>query len=154
MSINSYLFKSKKEDIYKLEKQDDIKSKFNGIESNGIDPTTLTKLESILSGEDYYHICEKGDYSIIHRFEEDSGPIFISSSSSLARCLKSLNKEQKHDILEKWCQTQEMSLYGWTPEKAEHIIDWLLNASTDCNDPREEIILFVDLESAQTTSMS
>ena len=154
MSINSYLFKSTKEDIFKLEKQDDIKSKFNGIESNGIDPTTLTKLESILSGEDYYHICEKGDYSIIHRFEEDCGPIFISSSSSLYSCLKSLNEDQKQDILDKWCKTQEMSLYGWTPEKAEHIIDWLLKACTNCTNPKEEIILFVDLESAETQSMS
>ncbi len=154
MAISSYLFKSKKEDIYKLEKQDDLKSKFKGIESTGIDPTTLTKLESILSGEDYYNICEKGEYSIIHRFDEESGPVFISSSSSLVDCLKSLNENQKQDILERWCETQEMSLYGWTPEKAEHIIDWLMSATTKSEDPKEEIILFLDIKANQTASIS
>lgn len=151
MAIKSYLFKSTKDDICKLKQQDDIRAKFEGIESTGIDPTTITKLESILSGEDYYNICERGNYSVIHRFNEDSGPVFVSSSTSLSNCLKEMQKNQKREILERWCETPEMSLYGWTPDKAEHIIDWMLSVSTKTDRPAEEIILFLDLQPEVTS---
>ena len=150
MAISSYLFKSTEEDICKLQEQDDIRARFEGIESTGIDPTTLTKLESILSGEDYYNICEKGNYSIIHRFSKDSGPVFIRSSKKLSKCLKELHRNQKPEILKRWCDTQEMSLYGWTPDKAERIIDWMLSVSSD-NNTSGEIMLFLDLQPERTT---
>ena len=154
MAIKSYLFKSTKENILKLDRKDNIPQKFEGIESSGIDPTTLTQLESLLTGEDYYNICEKGDYSIIHRFEEESRPVFISSSSRLIDCLKNLPDDKKHEVLEKMCNTFEMSLYGWTPQKAEYIIDWLLSTCHENLCPKEEFILFVDLENKETIKIS
>ena len=145
MSIESYLFKSTKENIYNIDEVGQIKSDFKSINSSGIDPTTLSQLESILTGEDCYNIYEKGDYSIFHRFDDEGGPVFIRSSTNLIKCLKELSLQRKNEILERWCQTQEMSLYGWTPEKAERIINWLIDASSDQSSNHEEIFLFLDI---------
>ncbi|MCM8530703.1 MAG: hypothetical protein NE330_06030 [Lentisphaeraceae bacterium] len=144
--MKSYLFKSTTEKVCRVKDTDDIQKTFSGIESDGIDPTTLTKLESILSGEDYYNICVDNNYTIFHRFNDEEGPVFINSSSQLIQHLKNLNKQQKSNILEKWCKTQEMALYGWTPKSAEFIIDWLLETCESSQDPKEQIILFVDAD--------
>ena len=144
--MKSYLFKSTTEKVCKVKDTDDIQKTFNCIESNGIDPTTLTQLESILSGEEYYNICINDNYTILHRFNDEDGPVFINSSSQLLQQLKNLNKQQKDDILDKWCKTQEMSLYGWTPKTAEHIIDWLIQTCESSQDPKEQIILFLDAD--------
>lgn len=153
MSIKSYLFKSTKEVINKISTLESIELSFEGIQSSGIDPTTLTQLESILSGEDCYHIYEKGDYSICHRLEEEGGPIFIRSSAKLIDCLKNLNKSRKQEVLERWCKTREMALYGWTPKKAEHIIDWLIETSTQQLKSQEEIFLFIDLQKPEVNTV-
>ena len=154
MAIKSYLFKSTKDDVCKLHEADKVSLQFEGIESTGIDPTTLTQLESILTGEDCYNIYEKGDYSIIHRLEDKKGPVFISSSSKLIDGLKNLTKNSKQEVLERWCQTQEMSLYGWTPQKAEHIIDWLLKTCSNALAPKEEIILLIDVNKPEAITVN
>jgi hypothetical protein len=145
MPIKSYLFKSTMEGVENLSGIRTINKTFGGIESTGIDPTTLTVLESILTGEDFYNIYEKGEYKIIKKVDEEdeNSALFVSSSATLIECLKTLEKKNKKSVLEQWCATQEMQLYGWTPEKAEHIIDWLIETSQE-NTPDEHIILFID----------
>ena len=142
--MRSYLFKSKPEDVINFDSSQKVNKTFSGIESSGIDPTTLTVLESILTGEDYYNIYEKGEYEIIKKVEEDdTSYLFVSSSTNLIDCLKRLSIEQKKEILKKWCSTQEMTLYGWTPERAERIIDWLISTSRHKGDPEEKIMLLM-----------
>lgn len=146
--MRSYLFKSTKEAVINCKCNKAVQSHFSGIESNGIDPTTLTVLESILSGEDFYNIHERGEYEIIKKVDEenDNSPMFVSSSKNLIDNLKKLNKEEIQQVLSKWCQTQEMAMYGWTPEKATHIINWLISTSHDQNSPEEKIILFLETD--------
>lgn len=144
--MRSYLFKSTKEDVIKNGNAKGIKKLYDGLESNGIDPTTLTILEAIISGEDYYNIHERGGYEIIKKVDENDehSPLFVSSSENLIDCLKSLSPEQRSEILEDWCASDEMTLYGWTPEKAGHIFDWLISTSHKKNEPNEKIILFIE----------
>jgi len=144
--MRSYLFKSTKEDVIKHDNGEEVKNLYNGLESNGIDPTTLTILESIISGEDYYNINERGDYEVIKKVDEDdeNSPLFVSSSQNLIDSLKNLSNEQKTKVLEDWCASEEMTLYGWTPEKAQHIFDWLVTMSSSKRDPNEKIILFIE----------
>ena len=146
--MRSYLFKSTKEAVINCKCNKTVQSHFIGIESNGIDPTTLTVLESILSGEDFYNIHERGEYEIIKKVDEenDNSPMFVSSSKNLIDNLKKLNKEETQQVLSKWCQTQEMAMYGWTPEKAAHIINWLVTTSHEQNSPEEKIILFLETD--------
>ena len=144
--MRSYLFKSTKEDVIKNGNTGEIKDLYDGLESNGIDPTTLTILESIISGEDYYNIQERGGYEIIKKINEDdeNSPLFVSSSQNLIDSLKNLSAEQKVNILEDWCASEEMALYGWTPAKAQHVFDWLVNTSSSKKQPDEKIILFIE----------
>lgn len=146
--MRSYLFKSTEEAVKNCDCKKAVDNNFKGIESNGIDPTTLTILESILSGEDFYNIHERGEYEIIKKIDEENehSPMFVSSSTNLIECLKRLSLEEKERILNKWCKTQEMALYGWTPEKAERIIDWLISTSQSKNSPEEKIILFLETD--------
>ena len=146
--MRSYLFKSTEEAVINCSSEKDFKTSFSGIESSGIDPTTLTVLESILSGEDFYNIHERGEYEIIKKIDEvdDNSPMFVSSSKALIDCLKILTSTQKQKVLRNWCKTQEMTLYGWTPEKAERIIDWLIETSHNKNSPEEKIILFLETD--------
>ena len=144
--MRSYLFKSTKEDVIKNGNGEEIKKLYDGLESNGIDPTTLTILESIISGEDYYNIHEKGGYEIIKKIDEDdeNSPLFVSSSQNLIDSLKELSIKERREVLEEWCATDEMALYGWTPEKAKHIFDWLISTSSSKKAPDEKIILFIE----------
>jgi hypothetical protein len=146
MTIKSFMFKSTRAKVESLNKDNAVEKNFNGILSTGIDPTTLTILESILTGVDCYKIYEKGDYGIIKRVDEedDNSNLFVSSSSTLIHCLKELTSENKENILQKWCETEEMKLYGWTPDKALEIIDWLIDIAQE-NSPDEQIMLYIDL---------
>lgn len=146
--MRSYLFKSTEDAVKNCSCEKEITSSFSGIESSGIDPTTLTVLESILSGEDFYNIHERGEYEIIRKVDEsnENSPMFVSSSKTLIDSLKSLTQKQKSRVLKRWCETQEMALYGWTPETAERIIDWLILTSQNKNSPEEKIILFLETD--------
>ena len=146
--MRSYLFKSTEEAVINGTYEKGFKASFPGIESRGIDPTTLTVLESILSGEDFYNIHERGEYEIIKRVDEEdkNSPMFVSSSKTLIDALKILSPKQKIKVLSTWCKTQEMKLYGWTPETAERIIDWLIQTSQNKETPEEKIILFLETE--------
>ena len=146
--MRSYLFKSTREEVISYDNEVEIQNLVDGIESNGIDPTTLTVLESILSGEDFYNIHERGEYEIIKKVDEDdeNSPMFVSSSKNLIDNLKNLSKKQKQEVLSAWCDTEEMNMYGWTPEKAEHIIDWLIVTSRSKSKPEEKIILFMETD--------
>ena len=156
MSICSYLFKSTREEIENLTETEKLRQNFKGIESTGIDPTTLTILESILTGEDLYQIYEKGEYSVIKKVDEedDNSPLFVSSSTSLMNSLKELDTKKIKDVLNMWCSTQEMKLYGWTPRKAKHIIDWLVKISKQNHSPEEQIILYIDMSEDEPIAQS
>lgn len=146
--MRSYLFKSTRASVIESDIGSQVTQAFDGIESSGIDPTTLTILESILSGEDFYNIHERGEYEVIKKYDKNSDNIhlFVSSSKNLIKHLKKLTSEQKKHVLEEWCATQEMTLYGWTPETAEKIIDWLISTSKNKKCPEETIILFMETD--------
>ena len=128
MDIETYLFTGDRNCTTKLEGKSPV-GIFSGIQVNGLDPTTLTSLESILSGIDPFEINRlEGAPHIIW----GNGPWLVVMPLSFLNEFKKLNGEARLEALQLWCQSEEMVLYKWTPDKASYILDWLIDASHKC----------------------
>ena len=141
--MEAFLFKAEPSRVTDLNEPVNIKNNVNGLEVQDIDPTSLTKLESILTGVDFFHIYQRGNYRVIHR-NDTSGAMFISSSSELISSLKDIAEDEKDEIVNQWCSSQEVSLYGWSKDKASELLNWLIAKAVQSNSLKEQFILFVD----------
>ena len=141
--MEAILFKAEPSRVTSYNQPSSIKNEVVGLEVEGIDPTSLTKLESILTGVDFFHIYQRGDYRVIHR-NDSSGAMFISSSKQLVNSLVTIAEDEKDEIIDQWCSSQEVSLYGWSKDKARKLLNWLINEASHKSSAKEQFILFVD----------
>lgn len=141
--MEAFLFKAEPSRVTDYNQPSKIKNETTGLVVQGIDPTSLTKLESILTRVDFFHIYQRGDYRVIHR-NDASGAMFISSSRQLASSLKNIAEDEKDEIIDQWCSSQEVSLYGWSKDKARKLLNWLIAEASRKSSVKEQFILFVD----------
>ena len=141
--MEAILFKSEPSLVSEIEGPEQLIKTIKGLEVKGIDPTSLTKLESILTGIDFFHIYQRGDYRVIQR-NDKTGSMFISSSPILIDSLKTIAEDEKDEIIDQWCSSQEVSLYGWSENKARNLLNWLIESAGSRNSASEQFILFID----------
>ena len=114
MSLDTYIIRAAQEDLEHLS-DNDLLDHRKGLALNDLDPTTLIKLESLITGEDTFTINSRG-YNIL---ASANGLVYVKTSPQLLRALRHLTFKEKNEILNLWIDSKEMALYNSSPIKAQ-----------------------------------
>ena len=136
MSIDTYIIRADHKDLNGLT-ETELRNKRTGLALNDLDPTTLIKLESLITGEDTFIINNRG-YDIL---ASKKGLVYIKTSPQLLKALRKLTFKEKNEILNLWIDSKEMSLYNSSPIKAAEILDWLIQSARSVEDLDKPLII-------------
>jgi len=97
-----------------------------------MDPTTILKLHSILSGLDTFELSKKYDYQLS---EESSSVISMTLPNNLVCYLRELQTVNKVSVLLEWHKSQEVRLNNWEELQTSMNLESLMEAARKHKSP-------------------